>query len=276
MIQNTFYPLKPSRYGSKKHCKKIDDDKNLEDCVGRKDRSLLYNAYQIAIGEADDVKGREYKTYWPQEYFINNEKFQTRTIGNKPVKIKATEYQRMLAYLVLTLQNRRRANGDTNQMKCCRQRKSDRDDEFAPEGTRDWNYRSGHKSCDLSFEGRVRHCYTSGKNKYKIKNMEKRMYDLHQIDCRSSKQYRRALDDYEIDGFKECPDDGKCSDKKRCKRDNGMISTKSTTQKSEYRQKLQRRHNGVYNIKPPKGYISVCDYFTQRKAWLIPNETGQV
>ena len=182
----------------------------------------------------------------------------------------------MLAYLVLTLQNRRRANGDTKQMKCCRMVKSDRDTEdFAPEGTRDWNYRSGHKSCDISFEGRVRHCYTSGKNKYKIKNMEKRMYDLHQIDCRSSKQYKRALDDYEIDGFKDCDEKtGKCADHKRCKRDNGMISTKSTTQKSEYRQKLQRRHNGVYNIKPEKGYLSVCDYFTQRQHWMV--SPGQV
>ena len=59
------------------------------DCVGAGDRSLLYNAYRIAIGDKKDVKRDDYyQTYWPQKYFINNEKYQETNTGNNPVKIK--------------------------------------------------------------------------------------------------------------------------------------------------------------------------------------------
>ena len=34
------------------------------------------------------MRDDDYKTYWPQKYFINNEKYQATTQGNKPVKIE--------------------------------------------------------------------------------------------------------------------------------------------------------------------------------------------
>lgn len=59
------------------------------DCVGSGDRSLLHNAYRIAVGEKEDViRGKIYRTYWPQKYFINNENYQDTTVGNQVVKIK--------------------------------------------------------------------------------------------------------------------------------------------------------------------------------------------
>ena len=59
------------------------------DCVGSGDRSLLHNAYRIAVGEKEDViREKIYRTYWPQKYFINNENYQDTTDGNQVVKIK--------------------------------------------------------------------------------------------------------------------------------------------------------------------------------------------
>lgn len=116
----------------------------------------------------------------------------------------------MLAYLVMTLQNRAAAKGDDTQMQCCRQKYEDRDDEFAPEGTRDWNYENGNKKkskvCDTSFEGRVRHCTTKG-SKSKISNMDKRTYDLHTLDCRKKSVFVRNIGKYKVDGFKDCDDE---------------------------------------------------------------------
>ena len=161
--------------------------------------------------------------------------------------------------MVLTLQNRGKANG--KQMKCCKQKK--RSDTYAPEGTRDWN----SDDCDYSIEGRVRLCYKSGK----IRRMEKRMWDIHQIDCKHSDRYKSALDkdDYEIDGFKDCKDrnlkKGKCSKKKdRCESDHDMISNEGTTFIPDHQKKLQRRHTGLYNVIPAENYYSVCDFFTER------------
>jgi len=83
------YPYKPSRYGSPDHCDKIDKDSKQMDCVGSGDRSLLHNAYRIAVGDKKDVIRDEiYRTYWPQKYFVNNEVYQETTGGNQPVKIK--------------------------------------------------------------------------------------------------------------------------------------------------------------------------------------------
>ena len=166
--------------------------------------------------------------------------------------------------MVLTLQNRGKANG--KQMKCCKQK--DRSDDYAPDGTRDWN----SEDCDYSIEGRVRLCYTKGKNKDKIRRMEKRMWDIHQLDCEHSDRYKTAKkkDDYEIDGFKDCKDrdlkKGKCSgNKDRCRTDYDMIGRDSGVFKSEHQKKLQRRHTGVYKVQPAENYYSVCDYFTPRQ-----------
>ena len=165
--------------------------------------------------------------------------------------------------MVLSLQNRAKANG--KQMKCCRMDKDDRSKTYAPEGTRDWN----SDGCDYSIEGRVRLCYNSGK----IKRMEKRMYDILQIDCKHSDRYKSAWKTkpyYEIDGFKDCKDlvknkKGRCAKHKdRCESDHDMISDEGNTFKSEHQKKLQRRHTGLYQIEPAQNYLSVCDYFTER------------
>lgn len=74
--------------------------------------------------------------------------------------------------------------------------------------------------------------------------MEKRMYDIHQIDCRRSSKFRYEKnrdgdDQYKIDGFANCNKNTGRSCKGRCERDNNMISDRNDKKIDKHSKRLQ-------------------------------------